>query len=246
MSIWITGDTHGDWMHRLNINAFPEQNGMTKDDYVIICGDFGLWHDTKQERYNLDWLENKPFTTLFIDGNHENFNRLDNFSIYEWNYGYVSYIRPTILHLKRGEIFNINGKIFFAFGGAASHDIQDGILNPGDPRIKRWKSDPNKMFRINQETWWQQEMPNEEQMRIGKYNLALHGNQVDFIITHCAPSSTQALLSNGFYKPDKLTSYFEEIKQTVDFKKWLFGHYHDNKAVNDKEILLYDQIIRIA
>ena len=52
--IYITGDTHGDWMSRLNTNAFPEQKSMTKQDYVIICGDFGIWNDTKQEKHNLD------------------------------------------------------------------------------------------------------------------------------------------------------------------------------------------------
>ena len=31
--IYITGDTHGDWMSRLNTKAFPEQKEMTKDDY---------------------------------------------------------------------------------------------------------------------------------------------------------------------------------------------------------------------
>ena len=36
--IYITGDTHGDWISRLNIHAFPEQKEMTKDDIVIICG----------------------------------------------------------------------------------------------------------------------------------------------------------------------------------------------------------------
>ena len=29
----------------------------------------------------------------------------------------------------RGEIFNIDNKNFFTFGGAKSHDIQEGILN---------------------------------------------------------------------------------------------------------------------
>ena len=52
--IYITGDTHGDWMSRLNTNAFPEQKSMTKQDYVIICGDFGIWNDAKQEKHNLD------------------------------------------------------------------------------------------------------------------------------------------------------------------------------------------------
>ena len=41
MAVYVTGDTHGDWMNRLKTDSFPEQKEMTKDDYVIICGDFG-------------------------------------------------------------------------------------------------------------------------------------------------------------------------------------------------------------
>ena len=42
--IYITGDCHGNF-ERFNPNIFPEQNEMTKEDYVIICGDFGgVWH----------------------------------------------------------------------------------------------------------------------------------------------------------------------------------------------------------
>ena len=48
------------------------------------------------------------------------------------------------------------------------------------------------------------------------------------------------------YTPDELTKYFQELRETVQFKKWFFGHYHDNKNVNAEEILLYEQIIRIA
>lgn len=70
--IYITGDIHGD-PSKLSSDIFPEQKEMTKDDYVIICGDFGLiWEqkESKTEKYWLDWLEEKPFTTLFVDGNH--------------------------------------------------------------------------------------------------------------------------------------------------------------------------------
>ena len=245
MSIWITGDTHGDWMHRLNINAFPEQKGMTKDDYVIICGDFGLWHDTQSERRNLDWLEGRPFTTLFVDGNHSNFDRLYAYPVEEWNGGKVHFIRPSVIHLMRGQVFTIDEKTFFTFGGASSHDIQDGILEPGDDRIKKWERE-FKMFRVNHVSWWKEALPSNEEMREGVENLLSYNNNVDFIITHCTSSSTAALISNGMYKPDKLTAYLEEIRQMVNFKRWFFGHYHDNKAVNDKEIMLYEQIIRIA
>ena len=244
--IYITGDTHGDWMSRLRTNAFPEQKEMTKDDYVIICGDFGIWHDTNQERHNLKWLDDKPFTTLFVDGNHENFDRLYTMPVSEWNGGNVHFIRPHIIHLMRGQVFEIDGVSLFTFGGASSHDIQDGILEKNDPRVSEWSKIPFKMFRVNHSSWWKEELPSEEEMNEGIQNLEKHNNKIDFIITHCGATSSIALYSMGSYKPDILTNYFEEIRQKVNFKKWFMGHYHDNYAINDKEIILYEQIVRIS
>ena len=243
--IYITGDTHGDWMSRLRTNAFPEQKEMTKDDYVIVCGDFGIWHDTNQERHNLKWLDDKPFTTLFVDGNHENFDRLYTMPVSERNGGNVHFIRPHIIHLMRGQVFEIDGVSLFTFGGASSHDIQDGILEKNDPRVSEWSKIPFKMFRVNHSSWWKEELPSEEEMNEGIQNLEKHNNKIDFIITHCGATSSIALYSMGSYKPDILTNYFEEIRQKVNFKKWFMGHYHDNYAINDKEIILYEQIIRI-
>jgi hypothetical protein len=42
-----------------------------------------------------------------------------------------------------------------------------------------------------------------------------------------------------------LTNYLEEIKVKLNYKKWFFGHHHDNRAIDDKDLLLYEQIIRI-
>lgn len=83
-------------------------------------------------------------------------------------------------------------------------------------------------------------------MEEGRRNLAAHGNAVDFIVTHCCASSTQILLGGAGYRPDAVTAYLEEIRQNTRFKKWFFGHYHDNRNVNAQELLLYEQIIRIS
>ena len=41
--IYITGDTHADFS-RFEEDKFPIKTEMTKNDYVIICGDFGgVW-----------------------------------------------------------------------------------------------------------------------------------------------------------------------------------------------------------
>lgn len=31
----------------------------------------------------------------------------------------------------------------------------------------------------------------------------------------------------------------------VDYHYWLFGHYHDNRAIDEKHILLWEQIIQV-
>ena len=247
--IYVTGDTHGD-LHRFTTENFPEQKEMTKNDYVIILGDFGvIWSYQKsyQEEYWLDWLENKPFTTLFIDGNHENFERLYSYPTKTFNGGKVHEIRPSVLHLQRGEVFLLENHKFFAFGGASSHDVADGILDPvfDSEKIKKWSKDYTKMFRIDKISWWEQELPSQEEKDNGIANLAQNDNKVDFILTHCAPASTVALIGQGLYEQDHLTQYLEELHSTIDYRCWLFGHYHDNRQVNDKEIMLYEQIIRI-
>lgn len=250
--IYITGDCHRNF-ERFNTRNFPEQKKMTKDDYVIICGDFGgVWDkekESKEETFLLDWIDCKPFTTLFVCGNHENFDRLYAYPVEEWHGGKVHKIRDSVIHLMRGQVFNIEGKKIFTFGGASSHDIDGGILELDDPDFKKKKKKLDKgwkPYRINHLSWWEQELPSEEEMEEGRKNLEAHGNEVDFIVSHCCAASTLALLSQGSYKPDRLNWYFEEIRQKAEFKKWFFGHYHDNQNVNAEEILLYEQIIRIS
>ena len=128
--IYITGDTHGGFQ-RFTTDNFPQQKKMGRDDYAVVAGDFGgVWDGSPREAYWLDWLEKKPFTTLFVDGNHENFEKLNALPVHTWHGGRVHYVRPHVIHLMRGQMYNIEGHTFFTMGGAQSHDIEDGILDP--------------------------------------------------------------------------------------------------------------------
>ncbi len=246
--MYMTGDCHRDF-RRFNTEIFPEQKQMDKEDYVIICGDAGIiWADDKEAAYWHKWLENKPFTTLFVDGNHENFDLLNAYPVEEWKGGLIHRISPSIIHLMRGQVYEICGKKIFTFGGARSHDIDGGILEQEDPNFKLMKKrlEKQKMpYRIHHLNWWKEEMATEEEFLAGRENLKRHGWKVDYIITHCCSTSTQNQIGSGAYVSDDLTDYLEEIKGNCDFKKWFFGHYHDNQNVNEKEILLYEQMIRI-
>ena len=253
MSIWITGDCHADF-YRFKADSFYEQKEFTEESYVIILGDFGLiWereNESKNEKYWLDWLHGKPFTTLFLDGNHENHVRLSTYPVKEWHGGNVHEIRPNVLHLMRGEVFNIEDKKFFVMGGASSHDIQDGILDYDDPlwkdQAKFLDNNGRYMYRVKGLSWWEEEIPNDEDLENGLNNLEKHNNKVDFILTH-SPSSVELILLGGerLYETDKLTNYLDIVKNRVDYKRHFFGHMHINRAVNSKDIAIYDQIIRI-
>lgn len=243
--IYITGDTHSDFT-RFTEEKFPIQSEMTKDDYIIICGDFGgVWtfeEKSRREKETLDWLNNKNFTTLFVDGNHENYTRLYNYPIEEWKGGKVHKIRDSVLHLMRGEIFDIDNKKIFAFGGARSHDIQDGILNlDEEEKIYEYRK-RGAYFRIRDFSWWDLELPTNQEMENGIENLEKINYKVDYIISHCCPTSIQALI-NSTYKRDILTDYLQQISEKCTFKRWYFGHYHDYKQVNSQFTLLYENIV---
>lgn len=252
--IFITGDLHGDW-RRFSTSHFPEQSEMTKNDYVIVCGDFGLWHDCGSEQWWLDWLNDKPFTLLFVDGNHENFDRLygNEFKVVDFKGGKAHQIRDSVFHLMRGYVFTLDGLKFFAFGGATSHDISDGIIDRRNYKsedgfkqaIRRWKKQ-GKVFRVNHESWWEQELPTQEEMDFGLKTLKENDNRVDYIITHCCPQRAAALYSGGAFKPDILTQYFNKIDDMVSFHKWYFGHYHDDISIMDRYEMRYQNIERVV
>ena len=131
--IYLTGDLHGDF-RRLSPERFREQEALSKEDILLACGDFGgVWYGDERDDEKLDWLESRPFTTAFVTGNHENYDALQTYPLEQWRGGAIRRIRPSVILLERGQVFNLCGKRFFTMGGASSHDIQDGILEPDDP-----------------------------------------------------------------------------------------------------------------
>lgn len=251
--MFVTGDCHSD-LSKLNSKNFPMHKQLDKDDYVIICGDFGLVWDyrgeNEYEKHTLNWLQNKSFTTLFVDGNHENFDRLYELPVSTWNGGQVHKIRNNVIHLMRGQVYNLAGKLVFAMGGASSHDIDDGILDPDDPDFELKRKHMDRMgalYRTDHRSWWKNELPSKEEYKTAVQNLNNAGNKVDYIISHCCATSTMSNLPGGeFYEADELTDFFECVKNEVSFDKWMFGHYHDNMQVSQNEFLLYEQIIELT
>ena len=221
--IYVTGDCHGNFA-RFEQKHFSEQANMTKDDAVIITGDFGgVWFGDSRDDETLDWLERLPFTLVYVCGNHENYDALERYPVAEWHGGKVHRIRPHVLHLMRGQIFELEGCRFFTMGGTKSHDTN---------------------HRINHISWWRQELPSDEEYIEALQNLERYNWQVDYIITHCAPTSI-ALAGSRHNEADRLTDFLQEVRERATYHYWLFGHYHDNRAIDEKHILLWEQIVRV-
>lgn len=245
--VYVTGDCHGNFQ-RFGMRYLPGQKAMDRDDYIIVCGDFGFWSDTPEEEYWLDWLEKKPFTILWADGNHENFARLNELPVHKWHGGKVHFIRPHVIHLMRGQLYSIEGCTFFTMGGAQSHDIEDGILDPEasdfEETLQRLRDRDRKRFRILGRSWWPEELPSDAEYMEALNTLELAGWKADYVITHCAPTSI-ARTMNRHYQPDALTDFLELVNRKLDFKCWFLGHYHGNRALTAKHILLWEQIVQI-
>ena len=223
--IFITGDTHcPSDIAKLKSENFPQES-LTKDDYIIIAGDAGfVWHGRDEEdEYWQNWLNDKKFTTLFVDGNHENHEKLDNMPVVMWNGGKVHKLKESVIHLMRGQVYTINGLKIFTMGGAESTD---------------------KAHRTEDESWWSREMPSEEEYKEAFINLEKNDWCVDYVITHDA--STEIIQDlTIFNTPNKIRNFFLEIDRKLKYKQWFFGHYHDNLRIGDKHTLLYDKTIRI-
>lgn len=248
--IYVTGDTHGEF-ERFSAKRL-RNSGMelTKEDYVIVCGDFGLcWARDKTFDYHCRNFALKPYTILWVQGNHENYDMIEEFPIEEWHGGKVRHIvRDKVILLERGQVFTIEGKTFFTFGGASSHDIQGGVFdrNSVDFAEQRRRADRLELpYRIIHESWWPQELPTEGEMQEGLNNLEAHHFTVDYVITHCCSTTLQNYLNkekNRSNAPDVMTDYLEMLEQKLQYKHWYFGHYHSDEVIDEKHTLMYHAI----
>jgi len=227
MALFITGDTHGDYSwSKLNSKNFLEGTHLTRKDFVLIAGDFGgVWDNSKSDKYVQNWYNEKPWTTLFVDGNHENFDLLAQYPISEWNGGKVQFLTPNVIHLMRGQVFDIEGIKIFIMGGAQSHD---------------------KWHRREHESWWSQELPSNDEYEEAARNLEKVDGKVDIIVTHCGPDHIQDIVGRGWYEHDKLTNFLQITSEMVEYKYWFMGHYHQDRCINLKHYICYHDIYRVV
>jgi hypothetical protein len=149
---------------------------------------------------------------------------LSSYDVTEWNGGKIHRISSSVYHLMRGQIFNIDGSAFFTMGGASSHD---------------------KEHRTENKSWWVAEIPSSDEFEEAMTNLDKCCWNVDYIISHCIGDTIQSSIAY-WYEHDKITNFFEVVRQDCKYQHWYFGHYHIDKDIDTKHTAMYNKIRRIV
>ena len=231
--IFVTGDTHRtNNYNKIRKFGLGVGSELTKDDIMIILGDFGaLWHNENTEGYRddlklLDWYDTEcKWTTVVVLGNHENYDIIEKIPVTEMFGGKVRIVNNSVILLERGETYKINGKSFLAIGGGGSID---------------------KKRRIPHISWWKQEVIVQGDIDNALHNVAESGYLIDYVISHACPKEYFNLTT--MFKEidlDNSPSMLQQVFDKVTFDCWLFGHYHQEHKI-DNFVCLFNTIIELG
>jgi predicted phosphodiesterase len=220
----VTGDTHGE-QNRLIFMSQWIQTG----DILFEVGDFGyLFRNDKTEQNFLNdienFLEKKDAYIVFVDGNHDNHRALQELPVENWCEAAVHKLRPRIIHVLRGEILHIRGKKIFCFGGAFSID---------------------RAYRELNRSYWDEELPTDNDYHNGNRNLEAAGHEVDYILTHTCPLSMICLLNakHSCIEELPLQNYLDQVREQTSYKSWFFGHWHVDRYLGKNLIAIFYDLI---
>lgn len=220
--IFITGDTHQSLdINKLNSKNFPLNSILTKDDILIVCGDWGcIWDGSGEDKYWQNWYEKKNFTTFVVLGNHENYDLIQNYPIVQFCGGRARKVSDSVYLEIRGEVYNFNGKTFLSFGGADSTD---------------------KHLRKEGESWWSGERITEEDLENARRNVKKY-DYIDYVITHTGGSEVNRFIG---FEPSESDKILDQILSEIKYGTHYCGHYHvDLYYLNHR--IIYDDICELV
>lgn len=220
--VYITGDTHGE-LERFKQAPLRKAG---RQDVVIVLGDFGfVWDGSAEEQKRLDWLRARPYTLLFIDGSHENYDLLENYPMGEKFCARVHELGGSVYHVCRGSVLEIEGKSYLCFGGADSPDKDDRV--PG-------------------ENWWPREAPSDEEYAFCEENLARRDHRIDYVLTHDAPSKFLNFGQLAMGESNRLHDFLDKVAVNTVYEQWLFGCYHRDVRLSAKSRCLFCDVVTVG
>lgn len=207
MRFLAVGDTHANskWFQR--VCEIAHENGIHQ---ILQLGDFGYWpHKSFGQRFLISVeksLKLYDLTLLWIDGNHENHDWLQ--QLKRGDDGFARVFVPhraateRVLHAPRGTRWEWDGVTFLALGGAYSID---------------------KNGRTPHESWWSQELITEAEI-----HRAMEGGKVDVLVSHDAPLGVENLFGGKDLFPESASNRLavRAVMDHVQPKLVVHGHYH--------------------
>lgn len=232
MAVYITGDTHGDFR---DVTRFAVRMSLDRDDIIVILGDVGLnFYLDRRDYWGKLKLGMTAPTYFCIHGNHEcRTKHIKGYQTKEWNGGLVDYEPgyPNILFAHDGEVYNLPSK------DGTTHKV---IVCGGAYSV-------DKEYRIERGIpWFKDEQPDDETKKKVEDKLESLNWEVDDVFTHTAPKNFEPtelfLPSIDQSKVDKTTeNWLQSIYDQIKYNgTWYFGHYHGDKHINDKMIMLFN------
>ena len=239
----ITGDTHGRVNERL-LHILKHQNNNLRDTGVIILGDAGFNFYLNKTDAKVKRTVNKHGIYIYcVRGNHEERPRniasmrlildenVQNYVYYEPQYPFIRYFLDGALYrLVDGE----RTYRTLVIGGAYSVDKWF--------RVTHYRASGKIFDEDNIPGWFCREQLSEsERLAISR---CWSGAKVDLVLTHTCPLSWQPtdLFIRGLDQStvdNSMEVWLEELKDSIEWDLWLFGHYHDDRLVRPHVEMFY-------
>ena len=247
--MFLMGDVHGS---PSNLKAWIRQlPRLAKNGYydVVCLGDVGIRYGGE------DWAHAKTIKNIMASypnliwhimrGNHDDryfeyaCEHKDKYTIHDFSQMAVENEFPNILYgLDEGYM--------------RGFDLKHCLMIPGAYSVDKW-------YRLEQGWPWNkdEQLTQEEMDRVEKM-VAEYPNTISYVFSHTCPISWQDefkddLFLNGLdqstvdntmevWLQEKILPLIE--KNNPDYK-WYFGHYHDDRVVNEHATMVYKKNIQL-
>lgn len=271
MKTYVMGDIHGrfqpirDFWLRAKLQKKMTKN--KENQTLILLGDAGINYfleSNSRDKELKEKLGKYPFTYFVIRGNHE--ERPSNLAMedpdaWEWQefFGGPVLVEKEFPYIKYAsdvpEIYHIPYVADYSEGTE-----ENDWCDEGEPIIKTWSTlvlpgaySVDKYYRLmNGYSWFKGEQLTEEEMNQGLEKIKTLNGKCDIVLSHTCPCvyiPTDLFLSmvDQSTVDKSMERYLGGIEYNLDYKVWLWGHYHafrDYPRTDEKKkIMLFQEAV---
>lgn len=230
MRILVSGDVHGRHDIKKLGNDRIRMNHGQLPEVLLVCGDFGFpWYNdpnNREDNHFRKWFDDKPYYTIVIPGNHDNYARINDMEQTTLFGAKVRQYSPNIFFVERNEILDIDGKTFYCFGGATSADKENRIIGI---------------------SWWPEEsatFADGSKM----VNVVTKNPSVNYILSHTCPQKWVKYFPNHYHSDVKCPTRdaLDWLEENLSYERWFFGHWHRDENIDEKGQCLFYKTVALG